>query len=258
MRLSDTHASHPAFAPRRRSRPPRCRPPAALFDKLFGKPAPVAEAAPPSSSDEAALPLLPDEAALPLLHLLQGTVLAGQPLVLAYDAQRDGWTAKAFHARTDNRGPALVVATSAGGARFGGFNPVGFASREDYRDSNSAFLFRWTPGEPEEAEAERLRKVGSPAIFDFGAQGPCFGADALKIPLGVAPSMGSSYAGVGGSLDLGPAHAAGSTAARSRLGSHFSKREDGGRTLFADAEGMDAQLTSLRVFVSPGREGMYM
>ena len=249
MRLAGAHAPHSAFAPRRRSRPPRCRPPASLFGNLFGKPAaPEPAAAPPAC----------DEAALPLLHVLEGTVLDGQPLVLAYDAQRDGWTASAFHARCDNRGPALVVATSAGGARFGGFNPVGFASREDYRDSNSAFLLRWTPGEPETAEAERLRKVGSPAIFDFGAQGPCFGADGLKIALGVAPSMGSSYAGVGGTMDLGPAHAAGSTAARSRLGSHFSKRADGGRTLFTDAEGMDAQLTSLRVFVSPGREGMYM
>lgn len=34
-------------------------------------------------------------------------------------------------------------------------------------------------------------QVGGPgaAIFDFGVQGPCFGADGLKIPLGLAPSM---------------------------------------------------------------------
>ncbi len=70
--------------------------------------------------------------------------------------------------------------------------------------------------------------------------------------------MGSSYAGVGGTLDLGPRNAAGSKAARSRLGSHFARREDGGRTLFADEEGMDAQLTDLRVYISPGREGFYM
>jgi len=249
MRLTSPQSAF--TTPRRCCRPPRCRPPAALFDRLFGgkiqkqdKP----DAPPPAS----------DAAALPLLHLLDGTILQGQSMVLAFDAQRDGWTAKAFHSRVDDRGPALVVASSAGGARFGGFNPVGFASREDYRDSNSAFLFRWQPGEPEEAEAERLARVGSPAIFDFGAQGPCFGADALKIPLGLAPSMGSSYAGVGGTMELGPANAAGSTTARSRLGSHYAKRADGGRTLFADTEGMDCILTSLRVFVSPGREGMYM
>lgn len=70
--------------------------------------------------------------------------------------------------------------------------------------------------------------------------------------------MGSSYAGVGGSLDLGPRNAAGNRSARSRLGSHFARRGDGGRTLFTDEEGMDAQLTDLRVYVSPGREGYYL
>ena len=39
--------------------------------------------------------------------------------------------------------------------------------------------------------------MGSPAIFDFGAQGPTFGVDGLRIPLGNAPRNGSSYAGVG-------------------------------------------------------------
>ncbi len=127
--------------------------------------------------------------------------------------------------------------------------------------------------------------MGSPAIFDYGVSGPCFGADALKIPLGLAPAnvrtdcrsasrsntllalcsdtprlarpQGSSYAVVGSS-DLGAANAAGGCGARSRLGSHYARRADGGRTLFADEEGMDAQLTELRVYTSPGREGYYL
>ena len=127
-------------------------------------------------------------------------------------------------------------------------------------------------------------QVGSPAIFDYGVNGPCFGADALRIPLGLAPQMarptrplsvarlplgygpplpdslpraqGSSYAVVG-SADLGASNAAGSRAARSRLGSHYARRADGGKTLFAASEGMDAQLTELRVYTSPGREGFY-
>ena len=107
-------------------------------------------------------------------------------------------------------------------------------------------------------EPEYLLKTGAPAIFDYSAQGPCFGADALRIPLGLAPPNGSSYAGVGGSTQLGPTHSAGIRSARSRLGSHFARREDGGGTLFRDAEGMDAELTALRCYVSPGREGMYM
>ena len=70
--------------------------------------------------------------------------------------------------------------------------------------------------------------------------------------------QGSSYAGVGGSTDLGARDAAGSRAARSRLGSHYERRGDGGRSLFTDQEGIDAQLTELLIYTSPGREGYYL
>jgi hypothetical protein len=119
-------------------------------------------------------------------------------------------------------------------------------------------------------------QTGSPAIFDYGANGPCFGADALKIPLGLAPQMarsrcircvtlplltiifqGSSYAGVVGSSNLGKRDAAGSRGARSRLGSHYERLGNGGRSLFTEKEGMDAQLAELRVYTSPGREGAW-
>lgn len=191
-----------------------------------------------------------------LLPLLDGTVLQGERLVLAYRAARDGWTASAFHAAVDSRGPLLLVGRTTQGQRFGAYVSVGFASREDYRDTNSAFLLRWSDGD--DAAPEVLPRTGPPAVFDFAAQGPCFGADALRIPLGLAPAQGSSYAAVtgsGGGGVLGPSHAAGSRAARSRLGSHYAVRRDGGRTLFADGEGMDATLVELEGFVSPGREG---
>lgn len=45
-----------------------------------------------------------------LQGVTDGTELAGATLVLAYDAQRDGWSADAFHSKVDGRGPALVVA----------------------------------------------------------------------------------------------------------------------------------------------------
>ena len=70
-------------------------------------------------------------------------------------------------------------------------------------------------------------------------------------------AQGSSYAVVGSS-DLGKRNATGGRGARSRLGSHFARRADGGRTLFADGEGMDATLAELRVYTSPGREGYYL
>lgn len=55
------------------------------------------------------------EGELELLQgLLAGTELEGAALALAYDAQRDGWSADAFHAGVDGRGPALVVALTGG------------------------------------------------------------------------------------------------------------------------------------------------
>jgi len=61
-----------------------------------------------------------------------------------------------------------------------------------------------------------------------------------------------------GSNDLGRRDAEGSRSARSRLGTHFARLEGGGRSLFTEAEGMDATLTELRVWTSPGREGYYL
>ena len=53
----------------------------------------------------------------------------------------------------------LLLARSEGGARFGAFNPLGFASREDYRDSNGAFLFRWPDNAAPDDPPEYLAKV---------------------------------------------------------------------------------------------------
>lgn len=88
------------------------------------------------------------------------------------------------------------------------------------------------------------------AIFDFGAQGPCFGVDALRVPLGYAPLNGSSYAGVGGSYDLGKENAVGNRAAKSRLGAHYEGFPDGSG-LFTAKEGADAMLRELYVYASP-------
>ena len=102
-------------------------------------------------------------------------------------------------------GPCLPHREDQGGGYFGAFNPIGWASREDYRDAFNAFLVKWPkPGSVRE-NPYVLEKVGGPgaAIFDFGAEGPLFGAEALKIPLGRAPSMGSSYAAIGGAALFG-------------------------------------------------------
>ena len=45
---------------------------------------------------------------------------------LAYDAERDGWSAESFHTKVDTFGAAVVLARTAGGALCGGYNPRGW------------------------------------------------------------------------------------------------------------------------------------
>jgi hypothetical protein len=225
-----------------------------LFTGELGVPAsgPGSDAAAFAGSESA-------ECAMLRAKVLPGTVLASRELVLAYDASRDGWSAAAFHSRCDNFGPAVLVARTAKGHYFGAFNPLGWASREDYRDAFNAFLVKWPRrgalvdgGEP-----WILEKVGGPgaAIFDFGAEGPIFGADALKIPLGRAPSMGSSYAQIGGAA-LGGGGKEIKTA-KSSLGSSYAAPPDGTGTLFGPSEGRETELAEMRVYVGKGLEGDY-
>lgn len=50
-----------------------------------------------------------------LRPLLAQTQLESVPLRLAYDADRDGWSAAAFHSRVDTFGAALVLAQTGTG-----------------------------------------------------------------------------------------------------------------------------------------------
>jgi hypothetical protein len=174
----------------------------------------------------------------------------------------DGWNASGFHAKCDGAGPTVVVGTTRGGGAFAAYNPLGWYSVEDYRAASDAVIIAWPSSDgieafeaPNEALGKGVacRNVSDPAIYDFAAQGPCFGSDALQIPLGVAPKHGSSYAGSGmGSLDLGAENAAGSRIAKSRLGSNFAA--DAGaelKSVFTKSEGTQATLMSLRAYASP-------
>ena len=177
--------------------------------------------------------------------------LGGLALVRCYDAARDGWSARAFHDKCDARGPALVLGVTTKGTRFGAYNGVGWYSVEDYRACGDAFLMSWAKGARwTYEEGVACENVSDPAIYDFGAQGPCFGSDSLQIPLGFAPKHGSSYAGVGGSFDLGESNASGSKIAKSRLGSNFAA-PSGTTMASVFSEGFEAELKDLYVFVAP-------
>ncbi|CAL6430739.1 unnamed protein product [Bathycoccus prasinos] len=170
-------------------------------------------------------------------QLLANTVIDGEELVLAYDATRDGWTASAFHERVDGKGPTLIFGKTAKNARFAAYNPLGFLNGDA-------------------SGMEILPNVGSPAIFDFGAQGPSFGPDGLRIPLGNAPANGSSYAGIGeATTSYGS-----SKKCISRLGSHYAGRSDGVTSVFAKGEKNETNLKELIALVSPSmeRDGLYV
>ena len=85
--------------------------------------------------------------------LLAGTSIdparPGVDLTRAYRASTDGWTAVDFHRAVDGRGSGIVLALSRSGKRFGGFNPLGWMSTDDYGASNAAFL--WFEGAGGEA-----------------------------------------------------------------------------------------------------------
>jgi hypothetical protein len=138
---------------------------------------------------------------------------------------------KAFHARVDGRGPAVVLARTQKGAVIGGFNPKGWVGLGEYRGSLGAFLFAWPDGDTR-APALKLRKVGGSglAVIDEAGSGPRFGADGLDILLT-------------------------NRAARCKLGPYYERRRDGGNSIFAEGEGNQAALTSVQVFVGVYGEG---
>lgn len=97
-----------------------------------------------------------------------------------YKASRDGWSALAFHEAVDGLGSALVVARSLGGKTFGGYNPNGFRSTDDYYTSSSAFLWCLASSNNKVVKLPVLAG-GNCAVFDYATSGPCFGAADLLI-----------------------------------------------------------------------------
>ncbi|PRW18377.1 Interferon-induced 44 family [Chlorella sorokiniana] len=188
----------------------------------------------PATTDEWAEPLAgdgPDVAAL--RPLLAQTQLERAPLRLAFDADRGGWSATAFHQAVDGYGAALVVAETEGGALIGGYNPRGWVSLGEDRDAIAAFLFTWRDGDFSRRPI-KLPKVGGAALAvvkDQPSSGIHFGPDGLSIPL--AP----------GNERL----------AKCKLGPYYARLPDGGKSLFAPTEsGRGTPLAGLRVYLAEG------
>lgn len=120
-------------------------------------------------------------------RLVEGTSLENKELVCSYKASRDGWSAIDFHQAVDGRGSGLVVVLGRSGVVFGGFNPLGWMSTDDYGSSNSAFLWFLKGSKPVICP---VLSGGNAAVFDYATGGPCFGAADLQLGAPQAAVMG--------------------------------------------------------------------
>ena len=68
---------------------------------------------------------------------------------------------------------------SQSGKKFGGFNPLGWQSSDDYGNTNAAFLW-FTKGSNSVVKCPVL-SGGNAAIFDYASGGPQFGSADLVI-----------------------------------------------------------------------------
>lgn len=112
--------------------------------------------------------------------MLKQTQLQNRKLKVIYNAKKDGWDGRKFHAKVDGMGASVVLA-KVKGQWIGGYNPRGWASLGGSRPSVAAFLFYqkmfgW--------QKLRVTRTGGMACGkDEYDTGIFFGSDALVIPL---------------------------------------------------------------------------
>lgn len=105
--------------------------------------------------------LVSDEA---LSEILDGTFLAGKNIECVYKGSKNGFSAVDFHKAVDERGSSLIVARTLTGKVFGGYNPVGWRSTDDYFLSTAAFL--WCKGPGNTILKYPIQSGSNAAIFD--------------------------------------------------------------------------------------------
>ena len=110
--------------------------------------------------------------------LLQSTFIANREIGVCYQMFVDGDSASAFHKRCDNAGPTLVAAFT-NDRVVGGWFPTEFLSSDDYKESDSDFLFvaqgnTFARAADTVAIVEKTGGVGP--VFDYARGGPQWGA----------------------------------------------------------------------------------
>ena len=192
----------------------------------------------PAVKDKFAQPLASDktESMALVRQVLARTNLEKRELKLAYSGNRDGFSAKKFHAKLDAQGPCVVLCKTVDGDVFGGYNPCGHVGLGEARGSIAAFLFVFKDGDTTQRPI-KLRKIAGAGMaqMDYETSGPRFGPEGLTIPLE-------------GNLQS-------AKLVRTKLGLYYERMPDGSNSLFRRRKQMEGELEELEVFTGVWDEG---
>jgi hypothetical protein len=122
-------------------------------------------------------------------------------LNLLYRATRDGWKAKDFHSRCDDKGATLTIIKTSKGYIFGGYSDHSWRSGS-YKTSNEAFMFSLKC----HADLPPTKMSFKPglnhyAIFANFCHGPCFGSG-IDLAVGFNGDLKSGYTNPGCTFEL--------------------------------------------------------
>ena len=214
----------------------------------------------PATTDEWADPLPGDSKEIvPLRRLLKNTRLEKEPLELAFDAGRDGWSCESFLAKVATRGANLIVAETEGGAIIGGYAPRSWLGLGEEKSAMAAFLFTWPEGgDLSKRDAIKLPKVGGAGLALVDREGVAiqFGAEGLTIPLSSSRDGGASSERLA-KCRLGTYYAKIPSSSSTKSSSESNPQQraaPGGRSLFSPREKdlKKTELVSLKVYVASG------
>jgi hypothetical protein len=99
---------------------------------------------------------------------------------LIYRGSQDGFTAKSFHKKCDNKSSVLVLIKTTQNSIFGGYSSIGWKNFGGYRKDSNSFLFKLQ--DKDELKPSKIKCINpNYAINSCFSYGPSFGTGDLTI-----------------------------------------------------------------------------